>query len=236
MRVILEHKEPINHNITTFWFRPPGRVDYTAGQFIEMTLPHKNPDERGIKHWFTLSSSPSEPLVSITTKYVDDRGSSFKRTLFSLKPGDEIQMSDPMGDFVLPKDKTIPLVFVAGGIGVTPFHSMVKWLIDTKETRDIQVILAAATPKDTVFKELFESYAIKPIVVISKAPPSWKGETGQLTGQRILALIGGAHGKRLYISGPEPMVEALEKDIENLGVSKDQFVGDFFPGYSKDLS
>lgn len=221
MKVTLDHIEKISHNVTTFWFKPRGYVDYTAGQFIEMYLPHDSPDERGHKHWFTLSSSPTEDLLSITTKFAGDKGSSFKRTLFALKPGVVVDMSDPMGDFVLPKDKTIPLVFVAGGIGVTPYRSITKWLMDTKEQRDIQAVLAAATPKDVLFKDLFEAYAVKPSLVF-----------GQLKAEQILTLIASANDKRIYVSGPEQMVETLHKDLEKLGVSKDQLVGDFFPGYS----
>jgi ferredoxin-NADP reductase len=231
MLVVLERIEPQNPYVTMFWFRPPKPVSYTAGQFIEMYLPHKEADGRGQKHWFTLSSSPTEALIAVTTKFALP-GSTFKQALQKLKLGDSVQISEPMGDFVLPKDKTIPLVFVAGGIGATPFRSMVKWLVDTKETRDIQVILAANTAQEVVFKDIFEAYALKPILVISSPPKVWTGMAGRLSGERIVALSGGTAGKRIYISGPEPMVEALDKELLALGLAKTQLVGDFFPGYA----
>ena len=224
MRVMLEGKEKINHNVTTFWFRPPHKVSYTAGQFIEITLPHANPDERGIKHWFTLSSSPTDPLLSITTKYASEKSSTFKRILFNLKIGDEIQMSDPMGDFVLPKDKTIPLVFVAGGIGITPFHSIVKWLLDTGEKRKIQVILAAHAAEDLLFVDLFRQYGVEPVLAVDT-------DGRRLSGRFILDTIGKPGNKLIYVSGPEPMVETLNADLEKLGAAKNQLIGDFFPGY-----
>src|SRR3989344_7668 len=136
------HQE--NYNVTTFWFKPERPLAYTAGQFIEMYLPHDNPDERGIKHWFTLSSSPTEELVSITTKLAGAKSSSFKKTLFALRPGVEIKIVEPMGDFVLPKDIGIPLIFVAGGMGITPFRSIIKWLSDRNEKRDITLLYAAS--------------------------------------------------------------------------------------------
>src|SRR5258708_897456 len=126
MHIKLESIKPVGQNVKTFWFQPPKGFTYTAGQFIELYIPHDNPDERGIKHWFTLSSSPTEPLISITTKYAGKKSSTFKQHLFVLKPGAELYAVEPMGDFVLPQDKSIPLIFVAGGIGVTPFRSMVK--------------------------------------------------------------------------------------------------------------
>src|ERR1700722_16878985 len=142
MQVFFDHSAPEADNIKTFYFRPEKPVHYTAGQFIELTIPHKNPDKRGIKHWFTLSSPPTDELLSITTKFAGDQSSSFKKALFKLKPGTELRMADPMGDFVLPKLIQTPLIFVAGGIGITPFHSMLSWLAATGEVRPIKLLYA----------------------------------------------------------------------------------------------
>src|SRR5690348_14324223 len=142
MNVVFDHSEPTAANIRTFWFKPERPVQYTAGQFTELYLPHDNADNRGQRRWFTVSSSPTDAMLSITTKYAGDQSSTFKKTLFSLKDGTPLKLADPMGDFVLPKDKTIPLVFVAGGIGVTPMHSMIKYLNDTHEKRTIHLIYA----------------------------------------------------------------------------------------------
>jgi len=232
MKALLRRTHHEAKNIITFWFQSEKPIDYIAGQFIEVTLRHANPDERGIKHWFTLSSSPTDaPLVSITTKFAE-RSSSFKMKLHSLKPGDEVLISEPMGDFVLPKDSSVPLVFVAGGIGITPFHSITKWLHDTKQERDITFLYSVATEHEIVFQDLFEHYGMKRIIVINKPQGKWDGETGRLTGRRILELTQPAKDALLYISGPEPMVEGLNKELETLGVAKSQLVGDFFPGYT----
>src|SRR5579864_7110707 len=140
--LVRTHKEAAN--ISTYWWRTEKAVDYIAGQYIEMTLPHSQPDERGTKHWFTLSSSPTDaPLVSNTTKFAE-KSSTFKLALRRLKPGDSVTISEPMGDFVLPKDASIPLVFVAGGIGITPFHSIIKWLHDTKQSRNLTFIYSVS--------------------------------------------------------------------------------------------
>ncbi len=224
MKAVFDHKDKINHNVTTFWFKPPHKVTYTAGQFTEIYLPHRNPDERGQKRWFTLSASPTEDLLSITTKYAGEQSSTFKKILWRLKPGTVVDLAEPMGDFVLPKDKNIPLVFVAGGIGVTPFRSMIKWLLDTEEKRQIQFIYAVSEPRDAVFVDLFKSYGTNAKLVV-------KSESQTLTAQKILDLVGSYSNKRIYISGPEPMVEALEKDLLAQGIDRNQLVGDFFPGY-----
>jgi ferredoxin-NADP reductase len=233
--VTLDHTYPENDQIQTFWFKPEHPIDYTAGQFIELYVPHDHPDERGTKHWFTLSSSPTEKLISITTRYAGDKSSSFKKQLFKLKPGTKLQLVEPMGDFVLPKDKSLPLVFVAGGIGVTPFRSMVKYLSDTHEKRSITVLLAANRVEDLVFEQLFRDYGATVHEVVSEPPKDWSGEVGRLSAERILKLSGKPPEMRLFVSGPEPMVESLEHDLLAAGVAKSHLVSDFFPGYRADL-
>jgi len=231
MKAVLDHVHKETDSITTFWWRAEKPVDYIAGQYIEMTLPHEHPDERGIKHWFTLSSSPTDaPLVSNTTKFAE-RSSSFKTALRKLKPGDSVDITEPMGDFVLPKDASIPMVFVAGGIGITPFHSIIKWLYDTKQERDITLLYAVNNEHEMVFQDLFEHYGMKRIIIVNKPQGQWDGVTGQLTGKRILDLAKPATDALIYISGPEQMVEALQADLEKLGIEKNRLVGDFFPGY-----
>lgn len=232
MRVTLDHTDNIAKNIKTFWWKPERPVRYTAGQYIELTLLHDNPDERGIKHWFTLSSSPSEKLLSITTKHATENGSTFKETLFNLALGDEVMMSEPMGDFVLPKDKLIPLVFVAGGIGITPIRSMIKWLHDNQEHRTLHLLYAANTIDDVAFRDLFNAYGAPTEIILSDPPGGWKGQTGRLNATKILELAPDVDNKLYYLSGPEQMVEALEKHLIDQGVDKRRIVGDFFPGYA----
>lgn len=230
MQFTFDHSEETAANIRTFWFRPDKRVPYTAGQFTELEIPHDNPDERGIKHWFTLSSSPTSELYSITTKFAK-KGSSFKRALRALKPGTKLFAADPMGDFVLPKNANRPLLFVAGGIGVTPFHSIIQWLKDTNEKRDIQLIYAANTLDQVAFRELFESYPMNFEIDLKEPPPDWKGSVGTLSSELILGLADKPKEALIYVSGPEPMVESLMDQLEKAGVDKQRLVGDFFPGY-----
>lgn len=231
MQVIFDHSAPEADNIKTFYFKPESPVHYTAGQFIELTVPHKNPDKRGIKHWFTLSSSPTDELLSITTKFAGDKGSTFKKALFKLEPGTELHLADPMGDFVLPKLIQTPLVFVAGGIGITPFHSMLAWLATTHETRPIRLLYAVRNEDEIIFQETFDKAGQHATIVVSQPSAAWGGERGQLTAELILGLEKPSDDTLIYISGPEPMVESLEKDLKKAGISKRQLVLDFFPGY-----
>jgi ferredoxin-NADP reductase len=230
MNVTLDHIEPIAKNIYTFWFRPSHPISYIAGQYIEMYLPHDAADERGERRWFTLSSSPSEELLAITTKHFGDPVSSFKQRLFALKPGDEVKLSEPMGDFVLPKDTTIPLVFVVGGIGVAPVRSIVKWLLDTNEKRTITLLYGAKTESEVAFREIFEAYGITPQIILSSPEVSWRGAAGYITTDMIMQAASDSRSL-IYISGPEQFTEKLAADLKTVALPPERLVLDFFPGY-----
>lgn len=231
MKVVFDHKQDEAAAITTFYFKPDRPLHYTAGQYIELTLKHLRPDIRGIKHWFTLSSSPTDELVTITTKFTAESGSSFKKALRRLKPGAELTMSDPMGDFVLPKLLQTPLIFVAGGIGITPFHSILSWLSATHETRPIKLLYGVKNEDEIIFQDTFDKANVQPTIVVSQPSSAWGGERGQLNTELILGLEKPSEDTLVYVSGPEPMVESLEKGLKKAGLKKHQLVLDFFPNY-----
>jgi ferredoxin-NADP reductase len=232
VNIIFDSSDNLTKDIKTFWFKPDQPLKYTAGQFTELTLKHEQPDNRGEKRWFTLSSAPGNELVSVTTKYADDEHtSSFKRALFRLQPGHELLMSQPMGDFVLPKDTSIPLIFIAGGIGITPFHSMFSWLATQDDHRNIHLLYSVRNEEDIVFKELLASTNARTTVIVAEPSSAWHGERGHLTPQQIIEIAKPAPECLVYISGPEPMIQALTEGIQSHGVPKRQIVTDFFPGY-----
>lgn len=222
MKVRFVKKQPLTADVASFWLKPEKPVRYMAGQFIELKIPHEDADGRGVKRWFTLSSSPTDSLLSITTRIIKER-SSFKNALNGLKPGSQLDMVSPMGDFVLPKDKTIPLFFVAGGIGCTPYHSMIKYLSDTGEKRDIQMLYMAHSADEVVFRDLFESYP----------GDNFEVTIGRLDANTILKKAKDPQRRLIYLSGPEPMIEALEAGIKKAGFNADHLRTDFFPGYTK---
>ncbi|HUA13441.1 MAG TPA: FAD-dependent oxidoreductase [Candidatus Sulfotelmatobacter sp.] len=231
MRLTFSHSQAEASNIKTFFFEPEQEIDYTAGQYIELTIKHPRPDERGIKHWFTLSSSPTDALVSITTKF-SEPSSTFKKALANLSRGDKVDFNGPFGDFVLPKLIQTPLVFVAGGIGITPFHSILSWLIANHEQRPIKLIYGVKNEDEIIFLDVFKR-ADQPVSIVVENPSdSWGGEMGKLNADLILGIGQPTEDSLVYVSGPEPMVEALEKELIKKGIKKSQLVLDFFPNYT----
>lgn len=231
MYATFDHIEQEAPTIYTFFFKPEKPLRYDAGQFTELTIHHDNPDERGIRRWLTLSSKPSDDLFSITTRIVPD-SSSYKKTLQTLQKNTQVVVSEPMGDFVLPKDESIPLVFVAAGVGITPFHSMVTHLHETKHRRPIKFIHAVKNEDDIIFQKSFDATGLHTTIVVEKPSVAWGGERGVLTGEHIVKITEPSQKSLFYVAGPEHFAERLQKELLALTIPRNQIVVDFFSGYS----
>lgn len=111
MSLKLIEKVHLTDNIWSFRFNSDGPLTWTAGQFIRVELPHAQPDNEGVKRWFTVSSAPHERVIQITTRVTD---TTFKQALANLPIGGELQLLEkPDGDFVW-QDSDRPVVFIAG--------------------------------------------------------------------------------------------------------------------------
>jgi glycine betaine catabolism B len=230
MRATITHIEKVTPSIYTYWLRPEYRVRFDAGQFIEIYVPHSPVDSRGDWREFSLSSSPSEAELSITTNFFEN-GSSFKQALQGLVPGTEITFKEPMGDFVLPKDQTIPLVFVAAGLGTMPYVSMVKWLKARDEQRPIQLIHSVSKTADFLFDEVWQDYSLEFVPIVTRPDPSWDGITGRLDTARLLELVGPISNKLIYLAGPQSLIEPMFNNLLAAGIPRSQLLLDYYPGY-----
>lgn len=239
-RLVLTLKEIKNiaENTYDFIFSSDKKLVFKAGQYMEWNLKHKNYDDRGVRRYFTIASSPTESFVRIGVK-IYERPSTFKKNLMLLKTGETVVASELMGEFVLPEDKNKKLVFIAGGIGVTPFRSMVKYLIDKNEKRDIVMFYAANSFADVSYKEIFdlaqEKLNLKIIYVlkdVKDAPDNLLCESGFINEEMILKYVNDARVRLFYISGPRSMVTSFKEILKSLGVSRNSIKTDFFPGYA----
>lgn len=212
----LKEKIKIAPNIYDFVFSSNKKINFEPGQYMEWTLPHDNPDSRGNRRYLTLASSPTETNIRIGVKYYDSP-SSFKRHL--LESSGTVVASQLAGNFVLPKDKNTKLALVAGGIGITPYRSMIKYLIDTNEKRDIVLIYINRSSDEIIYRDVLEYVRI---IYINTS------ETGHLSSQKIIEEITDYKSRTWYISGPHAMVNAIEKLLKDMKVSK--IKTDFFPG------
>lgn len=216
-----------------FTFSSPRPLRFVPGQYLEWTLPHSNADVRGTRRYFTIASSPSEKLIGLGVK-IGEKSSSFKKSLLALKPGEHITVSHLSGDFTLPKNINQSLVFIAGGIGITPFRSMVSWMCDQKERRTCTLFYAAATPGDLAYRDLFQEAEkiidLKTVYVTKDAPADWKGATGSITLELLQREVPEYKKCRFYLSGPGAMVDAYKALLRSAGIPKRNITTDYFPG------
>lgn len=235
-KMMLKLKEiiPTGADLYDFVFTPDRKLKFKAGQYLEWTLDHNGPDSRGNRRYFTIASSPTESDIRMGVKFYPN-SSTFKKKLASLNAGDVIVGSQLAGEFTLPKDKNKKLVFIAGGIGVTPFRSMVKEMLDLNEKRDVVMFYSAKTPEELAYRDIFDQAVIKNglkmIYAVNDAPAGWKGLTGYITADMIMQEVPDHAERFFYISGPRSMVVMFEDALKKLGVPKNQIKTDFFPGF-----
>lgn len=230
MRATITHIEKVTPNIYTYWLRPERRVRFDAGQFIEIFIPHSPVDNRGDWREFSLSSSPNDPELSITTNFFDN-GSSYKNALKRIVPGTTVTFKEPMGDFVLPKDPTIPLVFVAAGLGTMPYVSMITWLKQRSEQRPIQLIHSVSRQADFLFDSVWEDYNLDFVPIVTRPDATWPGKTGRLDVARLLEFIGSVDSKLIYLAGPQSLIEPMFNNLLATGIPRSQLLLDYYPGY-----
>lgn len=219
-----------SEDVRTFWFRPERMICYDAGQFVELRLQNLQlpPDQQA--RWFTLSSSPTEKLLSITTR-IPAEPSAFKASLLGLRSGDSADMSEPLGDFILPIDTSRRLIFVAGGIGITPFRSMLKYLKDINKVRDIQLIYAANSDKDLAFVSDISKSQVVVTYALSEPSKLADSVSEPLSASLITRLASPTSDDLIYISGSPKMVESLSASLISLGIKDYCLVTDSFLGY-----
>lgn len=234
----LAGKNQLSPDVYEFVFSTDKNVEFKPGQYMEWTLAHDEPDTRGIRRYFTLASSPSEKGVRLGVKFYSD-GSSFKKHLLEMREGDTVVASQRAGDFVLPKDKKKKLAFIAGGIGITPFRSMIKYLLDKREQRSMVLLYSNKTLADTAYKSLFDEagpkIGLKTVYAYTEkgtAPEGQHGVTGKLDAQIIAREVPDYKERIFYLSGPHGMVVAFNDTLRGMGVKERMIKRDYFPGFA----
>jgi ferredoxin-NADP reductase len=214
--------------VESFIFKPEKPLVWKAGQFLHYVLNHAPTDDRGSDRWFTIASAPCERHVILTTRFTSERGSTFKKSLKALKPGDAIEISDLDGDFIV-SDARKEYIFIAGGIGITPFRSILKQA--EHEKKSLRVTLLYANRKHVAaYKKEFDAMAKRN----AKLKIHYLFHPRRIDEQTIKEFVPDLSTPFFYVSGPEPMVESIGKMLQQIGVSKDRIKQDWFPGYPEE--
>jgi len=225
MKLKLAAKKIESPGVVSFIFKPQEPLVWKAGQFLHYVLNHTSTDDRGSDRWFTIASAPYERHVMITTRLASTKGSTFKKTLKGLKRGDEIEVSDLDGDFTL-NDPKKECVFIAGGIGITPFRSILKQAAHDGKRLRVTLLYANRDKTVTYKKELETLAARNPAFQIH-----YLFKPQRIDKDAIRKLVPDLKKPVFYVSGPEPMVEDVGKMLQQLDVPQKHIKQDWFPGY-----
>lgn len=224
MELKLIEKRKETDDVFSFIFKPLEPVSWQAGQYVLYKLPHNNPDDRGNTRIFTISSPPHQKNIILTTHYFFQESSSFKRALFAKKVGESIEAIKIQGNFTI-EDPERKMVFIAGGIGITPFHSILLDLENKKKIKDIILIYSNKNTDRVVFKETldrlnqkFQNFQIKYIY-----SPQHSDE------KLIKETVPNIYERAFYLSGPIRMVSSVEDALNKLNVDKKNIRKDYFP-------
>lgn len=238
-KIIATFKDKIQltPGLVDFVFQSEKKIDFIPGQYMEWTLAHAHTDTRGNRRYFTIASSPTENDVRLGIKFYP-HGSSFKKALLTGGPQTQIVGGQLSGDFVLPTDPNKKIVFIAGGIGITPFRSMIKYLVDTKQKRPLILFFANKTADEIIYRDVFDQaekeLGIKVVYTLTdkeKLPTNWQGKVGRIDAHMIAAEVPDYAERTFYLSGPHGMVVSYEETLKSMGVHQRNIKKDFFPGY-----
>lgn len=234
----LVRKDKITPDSIDFVFEPKQKFNYKPGQYMEWTLPHAGTDQRGQRRYFTLASSPTEEHIRLGVRFYP-RGSSFKKALQAMNDQSPIVAASLGGDFVLPNDRHRKIVLIAGGIGVTPYRSMIKYMLDKNEKRPLTLLYSARTAADIAYMDVFENARSKlginvyyNLTETGAALPDNRFRAGTITPELVRAEVPDYHESLYYVSGPHGMVTDIEKALKRSGVHERRIKTDFFSGYA----
>lgn len=232
-RLTLKSITAVADHVYELVFTPSFRFPFTAGQYVEWTLPHATADDRGIRRYFTIASAPESSDITLGVKMYP-QPSTFKSALVSLSPGDSLLISSLDGDFTLPANPSAnPLVFVAGGIGVTPYRSMVEHLVKKNTAVNATLFYFVRSEAEIAWSELWEagkSIGLRTVFVVDQPNSDWKGEVGTLTPELITRYVTEPQHTLFYLSGPPGMVRAFAGVLVRNGAQKRNIKKDYFPG------
>ncbi|WP_193174612.1 RnfABCDGE type electron transport complex subunit D [Oricola nitratireducens] len=235
-RLTLVGIEKIATGCYDYVFRSDRSLPFRPGQYVDWTMNVRCPDDRGNRRPFTIASAPGEQAVRLGVKFYA-QPSAFKRSLLSLRPGDVVYASHVSGDFTLPRDPAEKLVFIAGGIGITPFRSMIQDLIDRSEARPLVLFYGNNRSSEIAYADVLNNaerkLGIRTVYAVRDDPiPGSNMYKGLIDADMIASEVPDFRDRTFYVSGPRAMVLNFRTALRELGVARSRIRVDYFPGFA----
>ena len=208
--------------------------DFRPGAYFWVELPDRgHQDEKGLRRHISLVTSPTDrPLVGLATRL---RDSAFKRTLAELEVGDEVVVEEPKGSFLLPEDTSADYVFVAGGIGITVFRSMLRYIADRELPYTVTLCYSNRDRESAAFLDELEELERRieglRVVLTLTDQEAWEGERRRIDAGVLRDHVGELQDKQFLVAGPPAMTDAVVGSLHAAGVPEDRVLAGKFFGY-----
>jgi ferredoxin-NADP reductase len=235
--VRLVRSETVAEGTMAFHFSRPAGFQFRAGQNLTMSLiAPPETDGEGDTRTFTIASAPHDPDLMIATRM---RDTAFKRVLKSAPAGTTVRIDGPNGEMILHDDTARPAVFLAGGIGITPFLSMARHAAHERLPHRVVLFYSNRRPEDAAFlaelqnlEQLNPNYRlVATMAEAEKSARPWSGETGFIRRELLEQHLQGVAKPVWYFAGPPAMTMAMQQMLEGMGVGEDSIRYEEFYGY-----
>jgi ferredoxin-NADP reductase len=217
-------------------FEKPAGFTFTAGQAVDLMLPSQ-PDDGGMCRALSLVSAPYEDELVVATRL---RDSAFKRGLDALPTGAPVELDGPFGSLILRTNVSRPAVFIAGGIGITPFVSILRQAAHERRAQALTLVYSNRQPGDAAFLAELSTYeqahrgTFRLRATITATPPTgvaWHGDRGRIDAGLVNDVIVPPSAPVFYVAGPPGMVSGIRKILRGLRIPDDDIVAEDFSGY-----
>src|SRR5579859_1242795 len=233
----LIRREEVAEGTMAFHFEKPSGFTFKAGQSADVTLVDPpETDAEGNTRTFSIASPPFENELVFTTRM---RDTAFKRSLKNAALATEVKIGSAAGSFTLHKNLAKPAVFLAGGIGITPFLSVVRQADHDRLPHKMYLFYSNRRPEDAPFLEILQGLEktnpnfrlVATMTEMVRSSRQWNGETSLIDGEMLTRHVGTLLGPIYYVAGPPPMVAAMREMLVGAGVDEDDVRTEEFAGY-----
>jgi ferredoxin-NADP reductase len=236
VRALIKEKQDVAKGTLLVTFDLLGEeVDFRPGKYFHVTLPNLGyDDEKGLRRHITVVTSPKERgVLGFATRM---RDSAFKRTLRELPVGSEVEVEPPKGKFGLPEDPSRPLVFIAGGIGITVFRSMLSYIREERRPYRVTLIYSNRERESTAFldelRELEQALPDFRLVLTMTQDPGWEGQSRKVDGEFVNDYLGDDLNRYTFlVAGPPAMAEGVQGALLEAGVRDENVITERYSGY-----
>jgi ferredoxin-NADP reductase len=233
----LIRREEVAEGTIAFHFEKPSGFAFKAGQSADVTLiDPPDTDAEGNTRTFSIASPPFENELVFTTRM---RDTAFKRSLKNVPLATEVKIGSAVGSFTLHRNPAKSAVFLAGGIGITPFLSIVRQANHDRLPHKLYLFYSNRRPEDAAFLDTLQNLEttnpnfrlICTMTEMSKSSKEWKGETVLIDKEMLSRHLTVLQGPIYYIAGPPPMVAAMRQTLVIAGIEEDDIRAEEFAGY-----